>query len=69
MMPRAGWAATNAGLKIAFHFGLPGVCAGHGPADCHRAQRAQSLLLLSELTGFRLPHWPAGAGCVITRAG
>ena len=49
MMPRAGWAATNAGLKIAFHFGLPGVV---GPAGRHRAQRAQSLLLLSELTGF-----------------
>src|SRR5690242_21909236 len=52
MTRRAGWVATNARLKIAFHFGLPGACAGHGPTARHRAQRAQSLLLLSELTGF-----------------
>jgi hypothetical protein len=69
MTRRAGWVATNARLKIAFHFGLPGACAGHGPTARHRAQRAQSLLLLSELTGFGSLHWPAGAGGDITRAG
>jgi len=69
MTRRAGWAATNARLKIAFHFGLPGACADHGPAARHGAQRVQSLLLLSELTGFGSLHWPAGAGGDITRTG
>ena len=52
MMPRAGSAATNARLKIAFHSAYPRGALATGPAARHGAQRAQSLLLLSEPTGF-----------------
>ena len=29
MLPRAGWVATNARLKIALHFGLPSAYADY----------------------------------------